>query len=1169
MMTAPMFWPTRDAKHAGILDIGLLGGAIYDPDRNSWKFARESEGFRYTSSSPLTQMLSRERPWEPQPPQSWVRMRKANAKSVPLSSVHPEINQDMSYLAANNPHDWFFDTAMQEGLAESSFEDFALSIYDPFQGNVCAASSFIGLPVVATPAGPTGSDLSIILVGHKPKQQPPFTLIRPKSTLKPFLSPILQIAAPPLSSKDKADEQILIRTREAVTIVAPQLEVPLSLARMQPEYIRTVGIMSSRPTNCQDQTIHAAISPYIPNTYALVGDQGRVAIWTRRGSDINTSRHAQKDKDTVVIIRKHDNTLITQEDPWRSCIWSAHPSNLIVTSRTHMELVDYRGPTATTSLFELREGETFQALQENNVSPLTPFYTYVATSHQIACVDQRFPKRALISTSHQMGRAMPFGLKTMDTTTDGSRYTTVLTWDMRNAGITAYNFSHGSNATEMEPPSMSGGAQELPSFHTHAHYTNTSELRNPLKRVGDTAALGDRMYQGIKPPLMGLALLPSEILSDEDDDNGGTSQSSMSMEGHNSGSSTVKFSVLQYAATGAVYAQEIDMIKRQESDYDASSDHILTSGNALAIDIALKNTGDVESEGDSEEDSRKWEMVEKVFKSSRGWVAPWKKGIKEAQVAADEPAESDVRAHETVDVRKVMEGLRRYLLLDRETNERDIDLESKVHEAMVFIGQCTTSVTMYEVLHKIRCTHLPMTTRSALSQQIQNRIELDPVVTSSDLRVVTQKIIRTWPNFDHDISTTIRSSEATVEAIQTYLEHLYPLPKERVLELGSTQSQSAGHSRSSQAVGMSEAGNVKEKEEGICVWPSQESRQIREATIRRMAQELALTTTVIAKTLEPEVLDEEDDGITITSSTKAPFAFKYLFQDTKDGSFKQPKVIQSSRAQDVLDEWYTGDITQEFTYRDLSLTEEEAALQTDEAKLAQAEALLKKRARREKKENKIRGARMQDSSYNINAKGSASQPAGIITDEIQLFSQMGYADEDGMFSAPTIVAASQLQRSNVKARSQQHSVRMTNAIRNPFSFSQPASVVGGASTKSGGSTSISKLKGEPSPVESKSHPAGLFFAAMEREPPGGDRKPSNSQGTNFFRSHGSTQDTLKPETQSSSASQLSQESQFFANAAASQPVPGAFAAKRTMIKGGKAIDPSSKPKKKKIRTQGF
>lgn len=124
--------------------------------------------------------------------------------------------------------------------------------------------------------------------------------------------------------------------------MAPQLEVPLSLARMQPDYIRTVGIMSSRPTNCRDHTIHATISPYIPNTYALVGDQGRVAIWTRRSAGSNTSRYVQESTDVVAIVRKHDNAPNDQQDPWRSCIWSAHPSNLIVTSRTHMELVDYR-----------------------------------------------------------------------------------------------------------------------------------------------------------------------------------------------------------------------------------------------------------------------------------------------------------------------------------------------------------------------------------------------------------------------------------------------------------------------------------------------------------------------------------------------------------------------------------------------------------------------------------------------------------------------------------------------------------------------------------------------------------------------------------------------------------------------------------------------------------
>lgn len=111
----------------------------------------------------------------------------------------------MSYLTANNPHEWFHDTTMQESLAEDAYEDFALSIYDPFQGNVCAVGSFIGLPVVATPSGPTGSDLSIILVGHKPKLQPPFALIRPKSALMSFLSPILQIAAPPINPRNKAD----------------------------------------------------------------------------------------------------------------------------------------------------------------------------------------------------------------------------------------------------------------------------------------------------------------------------------------------------------------------------------------------------------------------------------------------------------------------------------------------------------------------------------------------------------------------------------------------------------------------------------------------------------------------------------------------------------------------------------------------------------------------------------------------------------------------------------------------------------------------------------------------------------------------------------------------------------------------------------------------------
>ncbi|KAG0377694.1 TATA box-binding protein-associated factor RNA polymerase I subunit C [Mortierella sp. AD032] len=1202
-MTAPMFWPTRDARHAGILDIGLLGGAIYDPDRNSWKFAREAEGFRYTSSSPLTQMLPRERPWAPQPSGAWRKLRRQAGKENSFTSNNPALWQSIEFLSSNNPQEYLYNSAIQDSLAENAYEDFVLSIYDPFQGNACAVANFVGLPILATPSGPTGSDLAIILVDHKPNQQPPFNLIRPKSTLLPFLSPILQIAAPSLNFTNKADEQILVRTRESITIVAPQATVPQQIARMQPEFIQTVGRMPSKSPQCQDHTIHAAISPYIPNTYALVGEHGRVAIWTRRSNDSasGTTRHqaqAQGTNATLSIIREHDASYEELEDSWRRCIWSAHPSNLIVASRTEMELVDYRGPTAMTSLFQLRAGETIQALQENSVSELTPFHTYVATSHQIACVDQRFPKRPLISTAHQMGRDMPCGLKTMDTTVDGSRYTTVLTWDMRNAGITAYNFSHGSEA---EPPAMSGGAQELPSFHTHAQYTNTSELRNPLKRAEDKAVLGHRMYQAIKPPLMGLALLPTSVLSDDDDD-GGASQSSVASEAQD----VSKFSVLQYAITGAVYAQEIDMVKRQESGHDSLSDQVLTSGNTLAINIAQESTRDAGeasddySDEDSEDLARKLEMLTKIIEASEGCVAPWKRGVKEDQAKADKPdcTGKEVREHIKVDVRNLMASLRTLLLKDRETNPTFIDLESKVNDAMEFIAKSSTSVTIYNILDEINCVHLSLATRNAIAQQIQNKLELDPYFASTNHLIVRHSIITAWPYFDHDISTTIRGSEATVDRIRRYLEQLYPLPKPRVLDLegvsdGEGSESGSQFNRKSKSRQKSMPLDAQEEEDDVdhFVWPSRESRQIRETTIRRMAQELALATMVIVKTMEPG----PDDGpvaaaqitststetaatltetittpttttTTGTASTKPPFRFKYLFQNTQSGSLKPLTANVSVRAQKVLNEWYTGDITKDFTYHNVAVASDDEEVDVDEALRTQEEALIKKRVRRERKEEKQRGARMQDSSYNINAKGSASQPTigGIITQESTFSSSQMYADEDGMFSAPVVVSFSQPHKIRTQPSGQSKAkpstaATTTSTMAIPFSFSQPAFIGSGGATSSSSkrssSQSVVKIE-QRSPVHSKSQPAGLFFTATTTKQ---EVESTAHRSQSLSSSQDGPSSSLPP-----SFSQSSQQGVFF-SAAASQPVPGPFATKR--IKG--AFDPSSKPKKKKIRTQGF
>ncbi|KAF9107147.1 hypothetical protein BGX29_007208 [Mortierella sp. GBA35] len=1162
-MTAPLAWPTRDTRHAGILDIGLIGGAIYDPDLNSWKFARESEEFRYRSCSPLTQMLPRERPWEPRPANNWRHQDwKYNKEFSRFRSINPVLTENMVYLnSSKQPSEWLPDSVVKDTLAESAYEDFALSVYDPYQGNVCAVGRFIGLPVVATPGGSTGTDLSIILAQHKPQQQPPFNLLRPKSTLLSFTSPILQIAAPTLDSNDTTDEQLLVRTREFVTIVAAPAKIPQAISRMEPDFVQILGRIPTKPRNCIDNTIHATISPYASNTYALVGDQGRVAIWTRQDSDYNpiaTDTRSQDTARSIRIIRKQDGTSDEQEDRWRRCIWSAHPEQLIVTSRTNMELVDYRGPRATTSLFQLRQGETIQALQENDVSSFTPFHTYIATSHQIACVDQRFPKRPLISTAHQMGRLMPCGLKTMDLVSDESRYTTVLTWDMRNAGITAYNFYQSSNGTDSEPPAMKGGAQEFPSFHTHAQYTNTSELRNPLKRWEFKVALGDRLPQAIKPPLMGLAVLPASVLSadDKDDDDDDEEQDSRALVKQ----SVPTFSLLQYAVTGAVYAQEIEVVNKQEFGLGSSSDQVLTSGNVLALSVA---------KGQSQEDvTAELELIDRIVEAARGSVAPWKRGAKELQARADVPVitQPEVRDHDEFDLQDLMKNLKLYLLMDRESSREDVDVESKVTQAMDFIGSSDTPVSMYDILYAIKCANLPITARSAISQQVQNNIELDPFVTSPGKFTITRKVIRTWPGLDRDISTVLRDQgAATVEAIQSYLEQLYPFPEPCVLDSDNDNDAAAGPSTTPGDRHVDESGSTDGREEQTQVWPSQESRNIRSSAIRRLAQELALTTTVIVRTMEPED-SSEPTTTTTAASTNAEIRFKYLFQDTKNGSIQPPAIKLSVRAKGVLDEWVSGEDIMDFTYRPSSDLEEsgdeadgtEGVSGSTTAKQKELEErLLQKRRQREKRENKLRSSRMQDSSYNINAKGSASQPAGIVTEESSsFFSSMRYADEDGMFSTPTIVAASQVQKSAVLRR---------NAM---FSASQPAFLGRTSTTTATASNNQAKVKKEElSPVVSKSQPPLLFTTESKsgrqnkQEPADGGRRggvwaPSSMPGYRLSQVEGQS----SSQSQSQGVKPESQE--MFA---ASMPVPGPFGTKRFK---GAPTDPRTKPKKKN-RTQGF
>lgn len=310
-------------------------------------------------------------------------------------------------------------------LADDHGLEHDLSFYDPFMGNLCAVGQFLGLPIVATPSGSGASQLAITIAAHRPLQEPCFNLLAPKSTLVEPLSPIYQIATLPMNSgmgefegsylswilniytwrlpnREHLSntrlftyfflpcllflaEQILVRTRETITIVTPSLRIPPAISRIRPEYVRIAAQVSSiMDASNSERAIHASISPYSPNTYLLLGDKGRIALWTPSivtpttiadGDSVSDSDHHDTEynklgrggirdgqswasryqpadqtqlgdlrlhRDMTVKVMGKPSSMDDNPDPWRRSSWGPHPSQVIVASRDSLNLYDFR-----------------------------------------------------------------------------------------------------------------------------------------------------------------------------------------------------------------------------------------------------------------------------------------------------------------------------------------------------------------------------------------------------------------------------------------------------------------------------------------------------------------------------------------------------------------------------------------------------------------------------------------------------------------------------------------------------------------------------------------------------------------------------------------------------------------------------------------------------------
>ncbi|ORZ26270.1 hypothetical protein BCR41DRAFT_219424 [Lobosporangium transversale] len=628
---------------------------------------------------------------------------------------------------------------------------------------------------------------------------------------------------------------------------------------------------------------------------------------------------------------------------------------------------------------------------------------------------------------------------------------------------------------------MQGRAQELPSFQSHSQYVNTSSLRDPLKRNNIRERADGAMEHAVKPPLLGLAIIPDHVFDDSEFDEDNDNDVSDSIQ-----KSISKFSLVQYALTGAVYSQDFEI--RTKEDIEAENNAVLrdsilenfdtdvhrrvdaTSGNELSTGIAfdlMTKVSEVdkekENEGSKEIPTNEDVIIDRMIATAEAHVAPWRKGVKEAQDLADKVqlTKGDVHAHVDMDLRSFFSKLQEHASVDWDasTNTDSVNIDKKITSAMEIINNSTTPKDIYALLEEIECINLPTFERDVIAQGVMQNINMDPYEATAGGEIIHRQVRKIWPIFGRKVDTLLRDSESNADAIATLLKEMYPFPESVSLELYQDEESREESTLSSRLANMNiPPTNTTNNEHTVhrivggngddavqyAEWPSLESRQTRSRTIKRLAQDLTLCSTVVIRTVEPEITSGQK-----TATTELP-TFQYLFQDTtsQPEQSKGPSAVTlSSKCRSVLNEWILGENPAKYVYK---LPEEFAdsraagddddgeAMNSDEAR-EHEERLLKMRRKREKRAQKIKSARMNDLSYNVNALGSSSMPmigTGIITNPFSASYSHVEADEDGVFSLPTVVSASQLSQS--KMRSQQQQKQLSSMKAKPLKGSVSA-----------------------------------------------------------------------------------------------------------------------------------
>lgn len=464
-----------------------------------------------------------------------------------------------------------------------------------------------------------------------------------------------------------------------------------------------------------------------------------------------------------------------------------------------------------------------------------------------------------------------------------------------------------------------------------------------------------------------------------------------------------------------------------------------------------------------------------------------------------------------------------------------------------------------------------MADRETISQRIQEYIDHTPYLLHG-VDYVHQKIIRTPLLPDSKLGELLEEKEPSQERIAEALEDMYPLPATRDITLPTPQEST--DSISASLANLSIPGthssitvnfeSVDDQEDDRTqLWPTKEIQQARLQIVQRLSQNLYLSTITIFR--EPE-LDPESTQSSRERPKPKEMNLRYLVQESKDAQ----KVTIPAVSIAILDEWDDQDPSK-YVYRPPPSSK--AAQDSDDGEPDEEEI-----RKHEEQLLKLRKRREQRTTYKgptISAKGSASQP--VMEGELTS-SHSNIPDEDGMFSLPTVISASQPAVSNhprpkPKPKTKRRSIpsaieslsqrSKAEEVPNRFSTQTPLFMDDSMFTASFASSSQDWESTLPLSQELPFSQGPVFFGAGgDSTSAGGISIGMSFGGATHDNSQGgmmvSTQQPASPTRESDMSGSQEMASMWMG---ASQPVSGAFATRRPVTQ--------KKKKKKKISTQGF